>query len=147
VRGVPVGVEPVATGVSTKGEVVMAILWVWRHGSLDGRDVDDNEYVKQFWYADQSDDCAVDGVEVGGVFIDDQQIRESDEYKALERADTETWRRQFDSIRHNPLIDVRHPVSGDWACWDSVSPDQVDSTVAELVDRWGADRGRVRARY
>jgi hypothetical protein len=125
----------------------VAILWTWRYGVPGGRDIDDDGWVKQFWYADQADDCAVDGVEVNGAFIDRQQIRESDEYKALDRADTETWRRQFDSIRHNPLIDVRHPVSDDWACWDSVSPDQVDATVAGLVDRFGADRVRVRSRY
>jgi hypothetical protein len=87
-----------------------ALVWIWRHGSADVERYDStDEAIRHAWYACQSDECWMEGVEVDGVFIDHD---EHPEWKRLEAAAWANADAQIAADKARPVthrIELMHP--------------------------------------
>lgn len=126
----------------------MTLIWSWRHMSLqvDEESDDVSEWMRWFFALDESDDCAMEGVETGGQWFSREQVHKMPEYCALEaeRNKSSAERsKHWQSLSH---IEVKHPELERWALVDAVAEDAVRGTLAKWAEIVGPDRVRVRSR-
>lgn len=120
----------------------MVTIWSWSHYTPQADVVPDEDWILEFWAMDRfDDDCAVDGAEVNGEFVAADAVRQTPEYQALDaERDAEQWRTQSIQV----VLEVKHPITNDWAAARRVEPDQAAEARRDLEGLYGA--GRVRQR-
>lgn len=120
----------------------MSVIWYYRHGCVYADEVEpDRDWQSAFFWMDDSDECAVDGVELDdGTWIPVEQARRDPEVVRMEREQYERYRQQSAQARQYRTIMMLHPERKEWAAIDTVASGEAKARLDELAARYGSNR-------
>lgn len=124
----------------------MALIWTWVHGALDVSEEPDDNWIGLFHALDDGDDCATDGVEIEGRWLDRDEVRQMPEYCALDEASSAARQASIDRWKTLVRVEVRHPKRDRWTVVSAVEPDAVAGVVDQWTARVGPERVKIASR-